>query len=166
MLNVEYWMLNFGYWIWILNLNIEFYYWIWVLNLNVEFECWKLNVKWGWVRSERLWLYFQVVGIRCFSFRGCADTDGLRAGCFGCSWILLPADGGKIPSSRHNGSIFCHCLMYIFFCIRLDLLTLLKYKVPGRVGNDFLEEWELISEILSSPILGMRKRLLYDRVFW
>ena len=113
-------MLNFECWIWILDLNIEFEYWIWILNLSIEFECliwvlnlniefeyWILNVKvkcyWGWVWSERLCIYFQVADIGYFCLRRRADTYGLRKGCFGCSWLLRPSDGGTIPSSRSNG---------------------------------------------------------------
>ena len=115
-------------------LNVE--YWI----LNVKFKCYG-----GWVGFERLWIYFQVSGIRYFVSRGCADDDGLRAVFFGCSWLLLPKYGGTITSSGKNGINSYHCWMWNFWCIRLDLLMLPKFKGPRRVGGDLLYDGELIS---------------------
>ena len=39
-LNIEFWILNLNieYWIWVLNLSIEFEYWFWMFNLNIEYE--------------------------------------------------------------------------------------------------------------------------------
>ena len=132
-------MLNFEYWIWMLNFNIQFEYWI--LNLSIKFECWiwilnieyKFKCYWSWVWYERLCLYFQVADISCFRFWVCAAADGLRAGCFGCIWLLRPTDGGIITFSRNNGINWCHCWMWNFCCIWLDSLMLSKLKSPRRV---------------------------------